>query len=220
MNTSVKSVRRLQAALGLALALGSVQAMAAIYDIKIKGTTSTSGGQVTYNNSDTASAGCNGGDHNPLTWGVTVQDTSLGARAISFNQKLDLTLCTYTTSLLKPGTGGQNELLKQGSNVEGLKGSLSNHANAALTTCTAASQFKLEFKLSGTTQPFTRDYEIWACQKPDPNSPFGWVSVKTGSYHINNIQSVPEPGSLLLLLPGLGALAWSRARHARRQAGG
>lgn len=213
MNTSMKSLRSqsLKAALGLALALGSAQAMAAIYDITIKGTTggNASTGQLEYNNSDTASAGCVGADHVPSNPSVTVTDTSAFGTVrptVTFNTNIDLTVCTFTTELLKPGTQGNNESLKQGSNVEGLKGSLKSSNN----------QYKLTFlDMPETTQPFTRNYEI---RRISNNA-----LLKSGQYHIHNPLSVaplPEPGSLLLLLPGLGALAWSRVRRSRRQGAG
>ena len=132
---------------------------------------------------------------------------------------------TYTTGALnvvlenvtlnKPGTGGQNEPLDQGPNVEGLTGTL-QYATTAPGDCGGTGNapetktYTITFAYTaGSQNPAGRTYTL-TCAGPGNFS-------TAGQYHVHNLANpVPEPEMLWLALAGLSALVMSRRIRRRR----
>lgn len=127
-----------------------------------------------------------------------------------------LQVAVVTTSLLKPGTGGANELLKQGPNVEGLRFRITGTKNVTSGTTTVPVKLAMDFTLTaipqgnGTTA-FIRDFSI---RTVNTTTGADGGIIATGKYHISNTRSIPEPGSLALLLAAAAAgLGLTRLRQ-------
>lgn len=121
----------------------------------------------------------------------------------------------------KPGTDGRLECLAQGQNLSGVTGSV--------TTGTGTNQYSIGFGFAFTdgcnfaTQQiitanglptFTRT--VFISQRQGNAFP----RVYEGNYQIFNVEAVPEPSSMLLLLAGafgLGVLALSRRKAGKRR---
>lgn len=118
-------------------------------------------------------------------------------------------------TLNKPGTGGQNEPLNQGPNVEGLSGTL-QYATSAQGNCEGTGNsavtktYTITFSYAaGSQNPAGRTYSL-TCAGP------GAFTARTGSYHVRNLANpVPEPETLWLALVGLSALVLSRRMRRR-----
>ena len=83
----------------------------------------------------------------------------------------------------------------QGPNVVSINGSLSSSNGSTDYTIT-----------------FRNDTSFTVTQNTDENPEVG-----SGTYHVYNLESVPEPESLALAILGLGALALARLRARRRR---
>jgi len=125
-----------------------------------------------------------------------------------------LNVVVENVTLNKPGTGGQNEPLDQGPNVEGLTGTL-QYSTTALGTCqgtgiTAGTKtYTITFAYAaGSQNSAGRTYRI-SCSGPGNFT-------KSGQYYVrNSANPVPEPEMLWLALAGLSALAMSRRKRRR-----
>jgi hypothetical protein len=126
-----------------------------------------------------------------------------------------LNVVVENVTLNKPGTGGQNEPLDQGPNVEGLTGTL-QYATTAPGTCagtgsTAGTKtYTIAFAYAaGSQNTAGRTYTL-TCAGPGNFS-------TVGQYHVSNLANpVPEPEMLWLALVGLSALVMSRRIRRRR----
>lgn len=216
MKTRYKRLGQIAATAGLlgVLLAASGSAMAASYNIILKDSAgaplSCASGGFTFNKStagafpasgaSVALAGCTfvpgiaNGPYTPGALNVVVENVTLN----------------------KPGTGGQNEPLDQGPNVEGLTGTL-QYATTAPGTCagtgsTAVTKtYTIAFAYAaGSQNSAGRTYTI-TCAGPGSFTPL------TGQYHVRNLANpVPEPEMLWLALAGLGALVMSRRIRRRR----
>lgn len=132
-----------------------------------------------------------------------------------------LKVVVVTSSRYGEGTGcppgshaypcDSNEELKAGPNVEGLRHRIKGTKTVSGSTRTYA----LDFTLVATHNPnnsvtYTRAYEL---RRIFPSGSESLVS--TGTYWIHNPLSVPEPGSLALLLAGAAAGLALRMRRAK-----
>jgi len=166
--------------------------------------------------------------------GFTFDKTNAGSFSIS-SASATLTGCTFVpgiangvyapgavnvvvenVTLNKPGTGGQDEQLSQGPNVQGLTGTLQFSTNAA-GSCEGAGEsnqtktYTITFSYAAGSQNTTGRTYALTCAGPDS------FTTRTGNYHVQNTANpVPEPESLALAMRGLGALALARLRARRR----
>jgi hypothetical protein len=125
-----------------------------------------------------------------------------------------LNVVVENVTLTKPGTGGQNEPLDQGPNVEGLTGTLQFTTNAPGTCAGTGSTsgtktYTITFSyVAGSQNTAGRTYTL-SCAGPGNFT-------TTGNYHVRNLANpVPEPEVLWLTLAGLSALALSRRKRRR-----
>lgn len=125
-----------------------------------------------------------------------------------------LNVVVENVTLNKPGTGGQNELLNQGPNVEGLTGTLQFSTNAA-GNCAGVGDsivnktYTITFNYSAGSQNTAGRTFTLSCAGPD-------TFTTTGQYHVQNTaNAVPEPETLWLGVAGLGALLLSRRLRRR-----
>ena len=115
-------------------------------------------------------------------------------------------------SSLQPGTKGANECLNQGNNLSGITGA------ASIGTGSATKSLQFNFSgtpgcLAGTVQaPFVRGVLLVTGSA----ATFGGAkTVYAGNYYIfNPAATIPEPGSLLLLLAGLLGMGFLSQRPA------
>jgi hypothetical protein len=175
--------------LGMLLA-ASGSAMAASYNIILKdsGTALTCApGAFLFDKSTVSSY--------PTTSPTTSPSVTLNGSAATpcfgVNQNLTLSTGTVNVTVANVTLNGQD----QGPNVVSISGSLSSGGNGA----------------NDYTINFANDKSFTVTQNIDQNPVVG-----SGTYHIYNINSVPEPESLALALLGLGALALTRLRARRR----
>ncbi len=130
----------------------------------------------------------------------------------------NITLQQTVSEMCKPGTNGQPEWLKAGSNVKGVLGSLT------ATDPATAANYTLVFSFNPTNNPntacgtgtlgqetklYARGYTITKSGRP------ATVVVSTGQHYVYNVAAIPEPETLLLFLTGLsamGVLAWRKRR--------
>lgn len=126
-----------------------------------------------------------------------------------------LNVVVENVTLNKPGTGGQNEPLNQGPNVEGLTGTL-QYVTTAPGTCAGTGStaetktYTIAFAYAaGSQNTAGRTYTL-TCTGPGNFS-------TAGQYHVRNLANpVPEPEMLWLALVGLSALVMSRRIRRRR----
>lgn len=125
-----------------------------------------------------------------------------------------LNVVVENVTLNKPGTGGQNELLNQGPNVEGLTGTL-QFSTTAPGNCAGGGgsgvnkTYTITFNYAaGSQNTAGRTYTL-SCTGPGNFT-------TTGQYHVRNTaNAVPEPESLWLALAGLSALVLGRRLRRR-----
>jgi hypothetical protein len=121
------------------------------------------------------------------------------------------------SQMCKPGTNGQPEWLQAGSNVKGAIGTLtatdaSNVVYALAltfdpkvnpnTVCNAST-------LGQESVQYLRGYSITKSGRPQT------IVVSNGEHYIYNVAAIPEPETLLLLMAGLGAMAFVVRRKRR-----
>lgn len=129
----------------------------------------------------------------------------------------NITLQQTVSEMCKPGTNGQPEWLKAGSNVKGAIGTLSatDASNVVYTlaltfdptanpntVCSAAT-------LGQESMLYARGYAITKGGRTPT------IVVSNGLHYVYNIAAIPEPETLLLLMGGLAAMAVV-ARRKRR----
>jgi len=131
--------------------------------------------------------------------------------ALTFSGNINLQ--TVISELCKPGTNGQPEWLKAGSNVKGVTGTLTS-ANYTLvltfnptdnpnTICNAAA-------LGQETKLYARGYTI-----TQTTGRVVTTIVSNGVHYVYNVAAIPEPETLFLLMAGLGAMGvvtWRKRR--------
>jgi hypothetical protein len=115
----------------------------------------------------------------------------LAAPCFGVNQNLTLSTGAVNVTVANVTLNGQD----QGPNVVSIGGSLSSGGNGA----------------NHYTINLAHDKSFTVTQNTGQNPVVG-----SGTYHIYNINSVPEPESLALALLGLSALAFARLRARRR----
>ena len=119
-------------------------------------------------------------------------------------------------TLVKPGTGGANECLDQGRNLSGVTGGASIGTGAGTRT--------VAFSFAGAAGCSHPNYTVPTYQAPFQRTVFistgAGPAVRTvyrGSYHIFDQASIPEPGTLSLLLVGaVGLAGLALSRRSRR----
>jgi MYXO-CTERM domain-containing protein len=196
------------------LAFASSGAMAATYNVIFKDAAgaalSCAVGGFTFNKSN-AGTFATGGASATLTGCTFVPGIANGTYAPGA-----VNVVVENVTLDKPGTGGQNEPLNQGPNVQGLTGTLQFSTNAAgdcdgTGVSNETKTYTITFSYAaGSQNTAGRTYAL-TCAGP------GSFATRTGNYHVQNTANpVPEPESLALALLGLGALALTRLRARRR----
>jgi hypothetical protein len=127
----------------------------------------------------------------PATSPSVTLNGSAATPCFGVNQNLTLSTGTVNVTVANVTLNGQD----QGPNVVSISGSLSSGGNGA----------------NDYTINFANDKSFTVTKNIGQNPVVG-----SGTYHIYNINSVPEPESLALALLGLGALALTRLRARRR----
>lgn len=135
--------------------------------------------------------------------------------ALTFTGNISLQLAT--SELCKPGTNGQPEWLQAGSNVKGVTGTLSA-TDVSNNVYTLALTYNEEVNpnsvcnssiLGQENKLYTRGYTIIKGGRTTT------TIVDNGAYYIYNVAAIPEPETLLLLIAGLGAMAFVVRRKRR-----
>jgi len=206
-------------AAGLALALwGGTAFAAATYTIKVKDTIAglplVGDGQITFTKTGA-------GDFTPDSYsGITVDFNKITAsngkvgvctfNAVSPTDPLMVAVQTSVdttpespVSVWDPVKQKQvyvdDSTSPQGPNVEGLRGSVT-----ATTGGLCKKNLILTFSLDSTT-PHIYQHRVWKVYIVGNTTPS-----MSGYYHIQNLATIPEPGTIALLLGGLGALLGAR----------
>ena len=117
---------------------------------------------------------------------------------------------------VKAGTGGANECLDQGQNLSGVTGGAS--------VGTLANTRTIAFSFTGAAGCPHQNYTVPTYQAPFQRTVFiatgvgpALRTVYRGNYHIFDQASIPEPGTLSLLLAGAAGLAGlALSRRSRR----
>lgn len=142
------------------------------------------------------------GNHLPVSPSMTIGANCLstGHPALTFTNIGTFRVAVLTTAPADPAVAPT-----YGPNVEGLRN--------AMTTSAGGVTYALTFKLEGTSQPFTRAYQLIS----NPGSPMETV-IAQGRYHVlNDAAPIPEPSTLALLSAGLAVLGAAVVRKARRK---
>jgi hypothetical protein len=204
--------------MGIVLA-ASGPAMAASYNIILKTSTGTAltcaTGGFTFNKTDAGTFPSTGAS-------VTLSGCLTSFVPIAANGTYTGTpsVVVENVTLIKPGTGGQNEPLNQGPNVEGLDlpGTLQfTTLPTSVGNCQgngpnpSAKTYTITFDYTGGQDPANRTFTL-ECTAGPGNYTY------TGRYHVyNTANPVPEPESLALVIVGLSAVVLSGHLRRRRK---
>jgi hypothetical protein len=219
MKTRYKRLGQIAAAAGLlgVLFAASGSAMAASYNIILKDSAgallSCASGGFTFNKSTAGTSPASGASVTlascPTSFVPSIANGTYSPSPGALNVVVE------NVTLNKPGTGGQNEPLDQGPNVEGLTGTLQYATNAPGNCAGGGSSTQLKTYTitfayaAGTQNTAGRTYTL-ACAGPANFS-------TAGQYHVRNLANpIPEPEMLWLALAGLSALVMSRRIRRRR----
>lgn len=200
--------RHLLAGLALLL-LGSAPALAATYQVGLfQGATGTGNGAFTFSN--------------PGTVGSTPTSVSIATNASStigiqtfIAGNLDVQVAAVN---FNDGKTPPNQLT--GNFVEGLTGSLQTAPVIGLTgtgTCQTASCFyRITFVFAANVNPNTAGVKTYTIDRvvASGNTVDATV-VSNGTYSVSDIATIPEPGSIALVVIGFAALAWGQSRRRR-----
>lgn len=119
-------------------------------------------------------------------------------------------------TMVKTGTGGNPECLDQGLNLSGVTGGASigtgvNTRTVAFSFAGAAGCPHPNYTVATYQAPFQRIASITSGSGPFASTVF------QGNYHIFDQASIPEPGTLPLLLAGVAGLAGLALRRRSRR---
>jgi len=204
--------RRLVAGIGLAV-LASAPALAADYKIGLfQGGTGTGSGSFTYVNAGTGVAAD----------AVSVSDLATNASSGIGARDFDAGTLTVQVARVDFDDGKVPPNHITGFFVEGLTGTLSTSPTTGLTGCADVNSicfYRITFAFTAAVPPANPGSAIktYTIQRMRQDNGDPVTLVHFGTYSVyNTATTIPEPGSLALVLAACAALAWRSLGRSRR----